>query len=577
MSFPGTVLTPERSESRGQTASTGARATVGRSLYWLVLVSPAALPLLVTYLPFQDWPGHVGLLGVLTHWDEPAFGLRDDYFFRGWVGPNRLFYLVAWPLCELFGVLTGARLALALFLGALGPAVHLLARELDTDPRVALWVPPLALGRHLFCGFAPNAAALPLMVLGFAAFLRLRKRPCVLRALALFATAVATLDLHVFIFLALTGLLVLSCGLDLARRRFDVAAYCAPVLLALIPLTVWFGRPAAETSGSGTMVALLQALSVPSLLKAQQAWTWLFASYHRSVVDDGLQAIWLALGLAAAAASALARRRRPRAEDETTPGPSPADGARLHLGLWFGACMVVFLAFSEYVGPPVNWWGASLRLPVPAAILAIVLLAPPRATQAARADTETHRRSGRWVFVGGGAVSAAFVTYVIFTTARFQHEEMRGFEAVVDRIPLGVRTCPLHDATELTADYPGVVHGYVGNYVVARRGGRVAQGVFGNAGVVFGSHGYMAQPGWGLRSGFSWARHHRDCDVFLVRQDPEPPWREEQAGRVVRWASSPTWSLYAPASAASRPGKPTSAAPDLPATLRAHPVEPAPP
>jgi hypothetical protein len=342
----------------------------------------------------------------------------------------------------------------------------------------------------------------------------------------------ATLGLHVFVFLVFAGLLALSMALDALDRRGRAVGGVALALVIFAPLTLAFGRPAAAAGSSGTLSAVVGALEVPTWDKAETAWTWLFASYHRSPVDDGIQALWAFAVVAAAGVALRAARHQSRNAD------ARAERGLAHVAVWCAASVAVFLAFGEYVGPPVNWWGASLRLPVIAALLGIVLVAPALSVLSAR---------GRLVWLGfGGIASASFVAFVVATSLRFQQVEMTGFGDVIDQIPHGAVTCPLHQASPVAADFPGVAHGYVGNYVVARRGGVVPQGVFGNTGVMFGVERSIPQPGWGLKGGFSWRRHHRGCDLFLVRQSPETAWYPEQQSRVLRIASSPTWSLYAP-------------------------------
>lgn len=503
-----------------------------RCFYWAALLSPALVPLLVRYLPFQDWPGHLGLVGVLVHWDDPRFTMPAEYFSRGWVGPNRLFYVLSWPFGEAFGPVTGARILLALFLGALGPSVHGLVRALGGDPRVALLVPPLALGRHLLCGFAPNAAALPFFVLSLAAFARARRRPSAGAWVLVFVLGLATLGLHVFVFLVLAGLLSLSALVEVGRRQWGVAAATAGTLALFAPFVAWLGRPAASSSGSGTIRALFDAIDLPTWSKASAAWTWLFASYHESVTDDAIQALWASVFVTGAMAGWVALGRRARSR----PGEGDRHVDAVHLGTWFAATAVVFLGFEEYVGPPVNWWGGSLRLPVLAALFATAGLGflVPAVTKRVRGA----------LLYASAFTSVAFVAFVVATTKRFERTEMAGFDDVVEAIPYGASVCPLHHGSEVTADFPGVAHGYVGNYVVARRGGRIPQGVFGNEGVLFGARVGIVQPGWGQLSGFRWSRHHRDCDYFLVRIDAGEVWSEEHRGRVKRVATSSTWSLY---------------------------------
>lgn len=166
----------------------------------IVLAAPGLIPLLFPYLPFQDWPGHVGAVGAV-HWASLG-QLPSDYAIRSWLGPNRLFYALAAALAPLTGVQLASNLVLAVFLGAFGPSVALLIRLSGGDERWAVLVLPLTLGRILACGFGCNAMALTSLCLGIAALLWLPRAP--LRAsVAFIAAALVTLGLHAFVFYVL--------------------------------------------------------------------------------------------------------------------------------------------------------------------------------------------------------------------------------------------------------------------------------------------------------------------------------------------------------------------------------------
>lgn len=160
-----------------------------RTAYWALLLSPGLLPLLWVYLPFQDWPGHVGILGVMTHWGAPG---TEYYAWRSHLGPNRLLYLMAWPLAEISSPLFALRLILGISLAAFAPAVHFLLRALGKHTHLAVAAVPLALGRHLLSGFATTAAALPVFILALGFFFLLRRTGTWRYALALAAMNLAT-------------------------------------------------------------------------------------------------------------------------------------------------------------------------------------------------------------------------------------------------------------------------------------------------------------------------------------------------------------------------------------------------
>lgn len=106
-----------------------------RVLFLLALVSPAFVALMGPYVPFQDWPGHLGVAGALIHRAEPAARIDAYYEVLGWFGPNRLLYALLRGLAWVLPLRWAAMGALGLVLGMLGPAVATLCRAVGARPR----------------------------------------------------------------------------------------------------------------------------------------------------------------------------------------------------------------------------------------------------------------------------------------------------------------------------------------------------------------------------------------------------------------------------------------------------------
>lgn len=260
------------------------------ALYFGLLVSPALIPLLWPYLPFQDWPGHVGILGVMTHWGLPG---TEFYTPRSALGPNRLFYLLAWPIAELSSPLFAARLVLAASLGALAPSAHLLLRALGREPRFALAVVPLALGRHLTSGFATSAPALVTLLLALALLIRVRRDVRPLDAAGLALSLLATGGFHAFIFCVALGFVALGLGATVLSRQWSAARLLALSLLPVLTLAPLLRLVSSGAGAAGdTLHALMKALRRPSVALGPTAWEWTFASLRYTRWDDALQALW---------------------------------------------------------------------------------------------------------------------------------------------------------------------------------------------------------------------------------------------------------------------------------------------
>ncbi len=496
--------------------------------YWVLLVSPGLLPLLWVYLPFQDWPGHVGILGVITHWGDPG---TEYYAWRSHLGPNRLLYLVAWPLAEVFSPLFALRIVLAISLAALAPSVHFLLRVLGRNSHLAIAAVPLALGRHLLSGFATTSGALPTLVLALAFFFLLRRTGAWRHALALAVLNLATAGFHAFIWCVLMGLLALGAGWELVRRETRAALMtlgAAGLALVVLPLMA-FATANPDRSG-GTAAAIMAAIRAPSVTAAAVAWEWIFAGLRYSSVDDFFQAAWCLALLASFCISC----RGPKKPSRLLETPI--------LLAWVASTFVVFLFLGENIGPPVDWWGGSLRLPVVAALLVMCIAAPTESEdQAAAGAARLEQVLAVWLAL----VAIGFSALLHFQVARFSTETMAGLSEVIDAAPPGRRLCPLHTATRALNEFPGEPQGYVGNYYVAAKMGVGPQGMFGNPGVVAKQLLRLQSPGWGRMEGLSGVDQLADCDLVLLELHQEPSVRAQELirGSFVAWAESGHWRV----------------------------------
>ena len=476
----------------------------GRIALWVGLLLPGLAPWLCPFPPFQDWPAHVGVVGALAQIDDPAARLGSFYEYTGWFKLNMLFYLPAWGLTTVVDPISAANVCLAVAVASLGPASWLLCRSLNADPRLALVATPLALGRHVYCGFGPNAAALPLFVVALAAyfFVRAGRRTAASAAL-LIASMLALAWTHAFVYLAGFGLLLLvALGDVLARPRRAAAAAFLSLGLSFVLFAVLVRQglgvysPVPSPSFGQTLEAVGQAVvHAPRDRLPQTFWTWLFASYRYRKFDDLLQIGW-AVGLVGGLLMTWSL--------EGVRWWRTGRAALLGLAVWTG---LVFVVLPENVGPPVNWWGARLRLPALVALLLIPML-----------SARVGRQLGAFV-PAFATLSVGAVVAGLFDLAAFHQRYTADLREVLDAVPRGQRVSMLHFTPRSVHEYPGEPFGYFGNFYLARRGGAVPQDFFERRELPFRRRARLPAPSWGMAEVFHWPRHGPGFDGFLLKTD----------------------------------------------------------
>lgn len=502
--------------------------TARRWLWWALLSSPGLVPFAAPYPPFQDWPGHLGVIGALYHLDDPAARITEFYTYTGGLKPNALFYWLAVLLAQVFGPLLGANIVFSISLASLGPAMARLCTAVGADPRLAVLALPLAIGRHVYCGFVPNAAALPVFILAVAAFFELRRAPRWRTAGLLAALLLLIHALHAFVYLAGGGLLLGVAALDVLRapRKGAAMGLAAVVASAGAFVPHLLRMDARAGAGPGAAASIWSAaMSVDRSDLAQTLWQWLFASYRYTMVDDVLQAAWLVALLAVVAAAAALRRRQ----------TAPPSGAWL-LVVMVVVTLVMFAALPSWVGPPLNWWGGNLRLPVIAALLLVPLggLVP-----------------ARWprLFAGVAALCGFVVALAVFDLATVSRTEMAGFAEVIDAIPPGQRVTAMHYTPHHIHEYPGEPHGYVSNYYLLEKGGFVPQNFFEHPDVPFARKHRAPAPPWAMAEYFDWFKFGVGYDAFILRVHEtveHAPLHGSNQTRVELVLAAGNWRYYRP-------------------------------
>ncbi|NJK89882.1 MAG: hypothetical protein HC923_11125 [Myxococcales bacterium] len=157
------------------------------------------------------------MVAALHQWTSGE--LDPHYTFRAWLGPNRLFYVLGAGLSPALGPVLASNLLLALAMGSLAPSAYYLMRQAGRTGAFAVLVVPLAAGQVVSTGFTQNLLALSLFFLTLGLALRVQATPSVGSRALYVVAGVLTVLTHLFMGLALTGLLALGFVIAFARRR----------------------------------------------------------------------------------------------------------------------------------------------------------------------------------------------------------------------------------------------------------------------------------------------------------------------------------------------------------------------
>src|SRR5688572_21731118 len=85
------------------------------------------------YLPLVDLPQHAAQLSIFVHYDDPAWGFREQ-FELNWGTPYVLLYVLARPLVPLFGIVGALHVVIAASIVGFALATYQLVRALELEP-----------------------------------------------------------------------------------------------------------------------------------------------------------------------------------------------------------------------------------------------------------------------------------------------------------------------------------------------------------------------------------------------------------------------------------------------------------
>jgi hypothetical protein len=333
------------------------------------------MSLLARYLPMTDLPLHEGVVGLMRHFDDPAYMPRGLYF-RNYGHPNQLFYFLAWLLSFVFSTSLSVRLVVAaaqlsMFVGAARLADHLGRRRWG-----ALLVTPLALGFTFYWGLVANLVGFAALLLFLPTIDDATSKASLRGTLKLSAALLVLFFAHESIFVSAAAIVGVFAVLQPLSRKTLVRL--VPVLLSAVLAIghqVWANRfiTRGQARIPTTFLSFREKLELlPNAL---------FGSHEVSQ-----RLLLLGLSLGALSFFGYARFKEPAAvsaRDATTSdavGSSPGRISRARDRLWsYRFELVAGLHLVAYFTVPFTWNGATLiheRFLGPGWAILAVALAP---------------------------------------------------------------------------------------------------------------------------------------------------------------------------------------------------------
>jgi len=203
--------------------------------------------------------------------------------------------------------------------------------------------------------------------------------------------------------------------------------------------------------------------------------------------------------------------------------------------------LIVFHMFlilpMELANPP--WWAVCVRL-VPF-VWFLGILALPR----------TGRKTPAWVIAPALCAGIYYGGYLAYDFRTWFHNvEMAGFDQALDDIPKGMKVHSIWPDFNSESHYKHFPFAHFGTFYTVRRGGLAVP-------LIDGSKEFWVVPkdrpphaGWSRVHEFSWVRHGRHWDYFLVKSPPPgaPPmpkvFADAPAGAVEKVSTHGLWSVY---------------------------------
>lgn len=411
----------------------------------------AAFPLWTAkYLPFADLAEHEAVSGALAHASDPTWRIGEHYTVMFSKTPYWLYDGLGALLARGTGdAILAHRLLLTLVCLSLPWAMRSFLGALGRQRILAVIAAPLFWSKSLQFGFVPFVAAIPALFFALAAFVRLLRRPSVLRAVGTLGLAVVLSMLHSVVY----ALFLLTAGgwLVLLRMRRSTPSpttgsgkredtRTGPSMLTLVPFaSAVLALPYAHIAARGGEGGLT---FMRPWLTAYQLPSWTYDLWKGPLDDVAAALFWLgAFALFRSGYIAAGLRLRGRAIFLAWP--------------LIASLLLVFLLPTQVDSVFV----VNLRLGPIVACAFLALLH--------RANTREARVGMGLVVLGGALTSLAAVQGVRRAAA-----EVRDFDRITESVPVGSRTYVMNfDLDSQVTHFPPWLH--LGSAIVAQRGGVV--------------------------------------------------------------------------------------------------------
>lgn len=277
------------------------------------------------WLPFVDYPQHLGTIAAIHGQGDPAFA---PYFVVEYSRSQYLLlYVIADWLAYPLGVEGAARLTAILSIAGLPLALGLWLREHGREPMLGALAAGIALHVYVFWGFLNFSTGMTAGILALAAFTRLSRQPTSRNAALFGLGALATFYSHaqLYAWLALACLVTLLAMAPAVGRARAVGALwrgLAGALPSVLGLGYWLHRSRVLEHGEAGLRSghAEQVMEDPARFAPVEDTVrgWLGHSFE--IYRDGA-GIWIAVAFFACALLVIALRSAEGGASEDEPRP----------------------------------------------------------------------------------------------------------------------------------------------------------------------------------------------------------------------------------------------------------------
>lgn len=208
------------------------QTTLERWVPWVAGIVLAAPVVIARYPPMTDLPLHEATVGILRHFNDPAY-FPPNLYVHNFGHSNQLFFILAWALSYVVSTDLACKLIVALSVIGICAGAGRLAEHLGVTRWAALIVAPFALGWTFFWGLVANLLALGLFFAILPNLDRFVARPSWRGAFGAMAILLGLWFAHQsMMVMACAALVILAAGYPLALASTGLRL--APALFAVV-------------------------------------------------------------------------------------------------------------------------------------------------------------------------------------------------------------------------------------------------------------------------------------------------------------------------------------------------------